>query len=85
MTTFIVDHGLPKLSTTTYSREYGYERHVQISQQKEKVVVLHCVPLVCTWMDDELMVSIIDAVMRGELVVNRAALMQYACCPESHL
>ena len=68
-----------------YSREYRYERCVQISQQKEKVVVLHCVPLVCTWMNDELMVSIMDAVVHSELVVNRAALMQYACRPESHL
>ena len=51
---------------------------------ERKVVVLHCVPLVCTWMDDELMVSI-DAVVHGELVVNRADLMQYACHPEQPL
>ena len=58
----------------------------QVSQQREQVIVLHCVQLVCTctWMDDELMVSM-DAVVRGELVVHRAALMQNACCPESNL
>ena len=66
-----------------YPREYGYERTCssQVSQQREKVVVLHCVPLVCTWMDNELMVSM-DAVVRGEFVVNRAALMPYASSRE---
>ena len=37
-----------------------------------------------TWMDDELMVSM-DAVVHGELVLYRTALMQYACHPESNL
>ena len=37
-----------------------------------------------TWMDDELMVSM-DTVVRWELVVNRAALMQYACHPVINL
>ena len=53
----------------------------QVLQQREKVVVLHCVPLACTWMDNELM-ALIDVVLHGELVVNRATLMQYACRPE---
>ena len=58
--------------------------HVNFHSREKKVVVLHCVPLVCTWMDDVLMVSM-DAVVRGELMVNCTALMQYACCPESNL
>ena len=40
--------------------------------------------MVCTWMDDEFIVSI-DAVVCGELVVHCAALMQNACHPESNL
>ena len=68
-----------KLSTAMYPIKYGYERTCwsQVLQQRENVVVLHRVPLVCTWMDDELMV-LMDAVVHGELVVNCAALMQYA-------
>ena len=56
------------------------------SQQREKVIVLHCVPQVCiyTWMDNEFIVSM-DTVVRGELVVHCAALMQNACRPESNL
>ena len=68
-----------------YPREYGYEQTCsnQVSQQREKVVI-HCVLLVRTWMDDEFIVSM-DAVMRGELVIHCAALMQNACRPESNL
>ena len=40
--------------------------------------------MVCTWMDDEFIVSI-DAVVCGELVVHCAALMQNACRLESNL
>ena len=50
--------------------------------QREKVIVLHFVPLVCTWMDNEFIVSI-DAVVRDELVVYRAALIQNACRPHA--
>ena len=73
------------LLTATYPREYGYEQtcSCQVFQQREKVVVLHCVLLVCTWMDDELV--LMDAVVHGEIVVNCAALMQYACRPEQTL
>ena len=52
----------------------------QVSQLSEKVN--DCVPLEYTWMDNELIVSM-DAVVHGELVVHRAALMQNACHPES--
>ena len=74
-----------KLLTITYPREYGYERTCpsQVSQQRERVV-LRCILLVCTWIDNELIVSM-DAVMRGELVVHHAALMQNACHRESNL
>ena len=90
-TTFIVNHlyGQPrasKLLTTTYPKEYGYEWTCssQVLQQREKVVVLHCILLVCTWMDDEFIVSM-DAVVRGKLVVHHTALMQNSCRPESNL
>ena len=81
-------HKLSKLSTTMYPREYRYEQTCssQFSQQREKVAVLHCVPLVhvYNWMDDEFDISM-DAVVHGKLVVYHAALMQNACCPESNL
>ena len=68
-----------------YPREYGYEwtcsSQVLYSREKKSLFYTVFRWCMCTWMGDELMV-LMDAVVHGELVVNRVALMQYACCPE---
>ena len=81
LTTFIVNHGLLdhdiskriQIWTDVFKSSFTAERN-------------GCCSTLCfagvTWMDNELIVSM-AAVVRGELVVHRTALMQYACRPET--